>query len=98
FSAAASKRGSELVQGYDVVPRLGEIRVPTLVLTGRDDFIAPPSQASAYVGGSGMPSWWCSRTAAITHISKSRGLSSPRYDIGSAQSKQTRLRSDNLNG
>jgi proline iminopeptidase len=45
FSLAASKRGSELVQSYNVVPRLGEIETPTLVLTGREDFIAPPSQA-----------------------------------------------------
>lgn len=30
---------------YDVRSRLGEIDVPTLVLTGRDDFITPPSQS-----------------------------------------------------
>lgn len=31
---------------YNFVPRLGEIEVPTLVLVGRDDWNAPPSQAS----------------------------------------------------
>jgi proline iminopeptidase len=45
FSPEASRRGSELVQGYDTTARLEEIRAPTLVLVGRDDFIAPPSQA-----------------------------------------------------
>ena len=40
-----------MVQGYDVVPRLGEIGVPTLVLAGRDDFIAPPSQAERLCQG-----------------------------------------------
>jgi proline iminopeptidase len=53
FSAAASKRGSDLVQGYSIVPRLREIETPTLVLTGRDDFIAPPSQAERL--GRGLP-------------------------------------------
>jgi proline iminopeptidase len=53
FSATASKRGSELVEGYSRVPRLGEIETPTLVLTGREDFIAPPSQAERL--GRGMP-------------------------------------------
>jgi proline iminopeptidase len=28
-----------------VASRLGEIDVPTLILTGRDDFFCPPSQA-----------------------------------------------------
>jgi proline iminopeptidase len=45
FSAEASRRGSGLVQGYDATARLRAVRVPTLVLVGRDDFIAPPSQA-----------------------------------------------------
>ncbi|MFC1923348.1 alpha/beta fold hydrolase [Chloroflexota bacterium] len=30
---------------YNVVSQLDKIRVPTLILTGRDDFICPPSQA-----------------------------------------------------
>ena len=45
FSAAAGRRGSHLIQDYDVTARLAEIAAPTLVLVGRDDFIAPPSQA-----------------------------------------------------
>jgi proline iminopeptidase len=45
FSAAASRRGSELLRGYDVTARLAEITAPTLVLVGRDDFVTPPSQA-----------------------------------------------------
>ena len=31
--------------GCDVVSRLGEIDVPTLILSGRHDFFCPPSQA-----------------------------------------------------
>ena len=33
------------VKNYNVVPRLGEIETPTLILVGKDDFICPPSQA-----------------------------------------------------
>lgn len=36
---------TNLVPNYNVLPRLGEIRVPTLVMAGRDDFITPPEQA-----------------------------------------------------
>jgi proline iminopeptidase len=35
--------------GYDVRDRLGDIRAPTLVLTGRHDWIAPPSQSEPLV-------------------------------------------------
>lgn len=45
-SASAGKRGEELMAEYDVTSRLGEIRAPTLILVGRDDFICPPSQAA----------------------------------------------------
>lgn len=45
-SASAGMRGEELLAEYDVTSRLGEIRAPTLVLVGRDDFICPPSQAA----------------------------------------------------
>lgn len=34
------------VQAYDVRPRLREITAPTLVLTGRHDWICPPSQSA----------------------------------------------------
>jgi proline iminopeptidase len=33
------------MSAYNVVPRLDEIHIPTLILAGRDDFICPPSQA-----------------------------------------------------
>lgn len=46
WNAAAQNRGEELLAEYDVTPRLGEIRAPTLVLVGRDDFLCPPSQAA----------------------------------------------------
>jgi pimeloyl-ACP methyl ester carboxylesterase len=32
----------ELVKGWTVIDRLGEITVPTLVIAGRDDFVFPP--------------------------------------------------------
>lgn len=41
----AGKRDEKLWKTYNVVPRLGEIQAPTLILVGRDDFICPPSQA-----------------------------------------------------
>jgi len=37
-------RAGEL-EGYNVVPRLSEIHVPTLILAGEDDFICPPSKS-----------------------------------------------------
>jgi len=45
-SGAAGARSNQLLSGYDVTTRLGEIGVPTLILAGRDDFICPPSQAT----------------------------------------------------
>jgi len=33
------------LEAYNMVPQLGEIQIPTLILVGRDDFICPPSQA-----------------------------------------------------
>ncbi|MGW0017594.1 alpha/beta fold hydrolase [Rhodococcus sp. NPDC003382] len=35
--------GRHLLKGWSVLDRLGEIRVPTLVLGGRDDFVFPPA-------------------------------------------------------
>ena len=46
LSAEAAEAGFALAEGWSVVPRLGEISAPTLVLVGRDDFICPPSQAT----------------------------------------------------
>jgi proline iminopeptidase len=45
LSAEAAEAGGALAEGWSVVPRLGEISAPRLVLVGRDDFICPPSQA-----------------------------------------------------
>lgn len=44
-SVSAYLRYGELLDTYNVVSRLGEIQVPTLVAVGRDDFITPPLQA-----------------------------------------------------
>ncbi len=45
MSAEAYRAGAALVEGWSVVPRLGEISGPTLILVGQDDFICPPSPA-----------------------------------------------------
>jgi proline iminopeptidase len=45
WSASAGARGEQLMAEYNVTPRLREVRVPTLILVGRDDFICPPTQA-----------------------------------------------------
>src|SRR5690606_11141973 len=43
FSGRACTRGlQECLPGFDVTARLGEIRAPTLILTGADDYIMPP--------------------------------------------------------
>jgi proline iminopeptidase len=39
---AADQRGTELLASFDPRPRLDEIRAPTLVIAGRDDFLYPP--------------------------------------------------------
>ena len=50
INASGGAREGELA-AYNVVPRLGEIRTPALVLVGRHDFICPPSQAHLLHGG-----------------------------------------------
>ena len=40
-----------LLPGWTVMDRLSEIRVPTLVLAGRDDFLFPPEHQVALAGG-----------------------------------------------
>lgn len=40
-----------VTRAYDVTNRLGEIRVPTLILAGRDDFVCPPDQAEILARG-----------------------------------------------
>lgn len=46
FSAAAFAAGSRCLQSYDVTPHLASIAVPTLVLAGRHDWIAPVEQGA----------------------------------------------------
>ena len=42
---------SQLLKGWTVMDRLGEIQVPTLVLAGRDDFQFPPEHQEALAAG-----------------------------------------------
>jgi pimeloyl-ACP methyl ester carboxylesterase len=42
---------SQLLKGWSVMDRLGEIKVPTLVLGGRDDFQFPPEHQAALAAG-----------------------------------------------
>src|SRR5512139_568738 len=42
---------SKLLPGWTVMDRLTEIKVPTLVLAGRDDFLFPPECQAALAGG-----------------------------------------------
>jgi proline iminopeptidase len=43
--------GRHLLKGWTVMDRLGEIKVPTLVLAGRDDFLFPPEHQVALAAG-----------------------------------------------
>jgi proline iminopeptidase len=46
--------GGQMMRGWSVMDRLGEIQVPTLVIAGHDDFLFPPeSQALLAAGISG---------------------------------------------
>jgi proline iminopeptidase len=45
FRAAAMVRGAELLPRFNVLLRLSELRAPTLLLSGRHDFITPHHQA-----------------------------------------------------
>lgn len=40
-----------LMKGWTVMDRLGEIRVPTLVMAGRDDFVFPPEHQGQLAAG-----------------------------------------------
>jgi proline iminopeptidase len=42
---------SQLVKGWTVMDRLGEIAVPTLVMAGREDFIFPPEHQAQLAAG-----------------------------------------------
>lgn len=43
--------GRQLLKGWTVMDRLGEIRVPTLVMAGRDDFLFPPESQVELAAG-----------------------------------------------
>jgi proline iminopeptidase len=43
--------GRELLKGWSVMGRLGEIKVPTLVMAGRDDFLFPPEHQIELAAG-----------------------------------------------
>ena len=43
--------GGQMMQGWTVMARLGEIRVPTLVLAGHDDFLFPPESQALLAAG-----------------------------------------------
>ena len=43
--------GRELMDGWTVMDRLGEITVPTLVIAGRDDFLFPPEHQVTLAAG-----------------------------------------------
>jgi proline iminopeptidase len=43
--------GGKMMRGWNVMDRLGEIGVPTLVLAGRDDFLFPPESQALLAAG-----------------------------------------------
>ena len=43
--------GGHMLRGWNVMGRLGEIRVPTLVIAGRDDFLFPPESQALLAAG-----------------------------------------------
>ena len=43
--------GGQMMRGWSVMDRLGEIHVPTLVLAGRDDFLFPPESQALLAAG-----------------------------------------------
>lgn len=43
--------GRYLLKGWTVMDRLGEIKVPTLVMAGRDDFLFPPEHQAELAAG-----------------------------------------------
>ncbi len=42
---------SQMLKGWSVMDRLGEIKVPTLVMAGRDDFVYPPESQQELAAG-----------------------------------------------
>ncbi len=42
---------SQMLKGWTVMDRLGEIKTPTLVIAGRDDFLFPPEHQEELAAG-----------------------------------------------
>lgn len=42
---------SQLLTGWNVMHRLNQVKVPTLIMTGREDFLFPPEHQVALAGG-----------------------------------------------
>ncbi|MCA1644726.1 MAG: alpha/beta hydrolase [Chloroflexi bacterium] len=70
------------VRDYDLRNRMGEVDTPTLVLSGRHDFICPPSQAAELAKGL-RHARLLSSSGAGTYRTRSRRLSSARRCGGS---------------
>jgi proline iminopeptidase len=51
FCAESCRHTPSLIQGYSLEGKLQEVKVPTLVLGGGDDFLAPPSQVKRLSNG-----------------------------------------------
>ena len=43
--------GGQMMRGWSVMDRLGEIQVPTLVIAGHDDFLFPPESQALLAAG-----------------------------------------------
>jgi len=43
--------GGRMMRGWSVMDRLGEIRMPTLVIAGHDDFLFPPESQALLAAG-----------------------------------------------
>jgi proline iminopeptidase len=43
--------GGQMMRGWSVMDRLGEIRIPTLVIAGHDDFLFPPESQALLAAG-----------------------------------------------
>jgi proline iminopeptidase len=70
--AACAQHQEQMLATYNLLPRLPEIRCPSLVLVGRHDIICPPSQDNSCRSACRKRSWYCSSTAVI-----SPGLKNP---------------------
>ena len=57
FSADGGRGGDQALDGWDVSERLHEIGAPTLVVTGADDFLFPPSAHVRYMWASQTRRW-----------------------------------------